>query len=66
VNLHVKSGRDDTALVQAAIKFDDDSLGAVIVDDLKFTNIACVAVNRKGNINMCVRRCCRWKGGTFT
>ena len=53
MNLHVKSGRDDTALVQAAIKFDDDFLGAVIVDDLKFTNIACVAVNRGESSNVC-------------
>jgi hypothetical protein len=37
---NVKTGRDDTTLVQAAIKFDDDLLGAVVVDDLKFANVS--------------------------
>lgn len=36
----VKTGGDDTALVQAAIEFDDDLLGAVIIDDFKFSNVA--------------------------
>lgn len=41
VNLHVKSGGNDTAFVQAAIEFDDDFLGTVIVDDFKFANVSC-------------------------
>ena len=37
---NVESGGDDTTLVQAAIKFDNDLLGAVVINDLKFTNVS--------------------------
>ena len=37
---NIETGGDDTALVQAAIKFNDDLLGAVVVDDLEFANVS--------------------------
>lgn len=40
-NGNIESGGYDTALVQAAIKFDHDLLGAMIVDDLELTNVSC-------------------------
>ena len=41
VNLHVKSGGDDTAFVEAAIELDDNLLGTVIIDNLEFPNVSC-------------------------
>ena len=40
VNLNVEARGDDTALVQAAVKLDDDLASAVVIDDLKLTNVA--------------------------
>ena len=36
----VEAGRDDGALVEAAVQVDDDLAGAVVVDDLKLANVA--------------------------
>jgi len=38
--LDVEAGGDDTSLVEAAIKLDDDLAGTVVIDDLEFTNVA--------------------------
>ena len=40
VDLHVESGGDDAALVESAGELDDDLLGAVVVHDLEFANVA--------------------------
>jgi len=40
VELDVKTGRDDTALVQAAVQLNDNLASAVVVDDLELTNVA--------------------------
>lgn len=40
VEADVVAGRDDTALVEAAVELDDDLAGAVVVDLLKLANIA--------------------------
>lgn len=36
----VVAGRDDTALVEAAVELDDDLAGAVVVDLLELANVA--------------------------
>jgi len=43
--LDVKAGADHTSLIDAAIELDDDLAGAVIIDLLKFANIAMLLHN---------------------
>ncbi len=39
VQSNIKSGRDDTALVQSTKEVDDDLSASVVVDDLELSNI---------------------------
>jgi len=40
VEVDVVAGRDDTALVEAAVELDDNLAGAVVVDLLELANVA--------------------------
>ena len=40
VNSDVESGRDDTGLVQSAVKLDDDFAASVVVDNLELADVA--------------------------
>ena len=42
VDGNVEAGRNDTALVQAAVELDDNLAAAVVVDDFEFANVACM------------------------
>ena len=37
---HAEAGRDDTALVDAAVQLDDDLVRAVVIDDVEVLNVA--------------------------
>ena len=41
----VVAGGDDTGLVQAAVKLDDNLAGTVVVDLLEFTNVAWIEIH---------------------
>jgi hypothetical protein len=41
VELDVKAGTNDTALVETAIELNDNFVGPVVVDDFEFSNVAC-------------------------
>ncbi len=41
VKLHVIAGGDDAGLVDAPKKVDHNLVGAVIIDDLKFSDVSC-------------------------
>jgi hypothetical protein len=38
---NVEAGRDDTGLVQAAVKLDDNLAATVVVDELELADVAC-------------------------
>ncbi len=40
IDLHVESGGDDSALVEASVQLDYDLLRAVVIDNFEFTNVA--------------------------
>lgn len=43
-DLDVEAWGDYTSLVQTSIELDDDFAGTMVIDDLKFTDIACNCV----------------------
>lgn len=38
--LNIEAGRDDTTLVEAAIKMDDDLSSTMVINDFKLVNVA--------------------------
>ena len=40
IHWDIETGGDDTTLVEATVEFDNNLLGAVIVDDFEFTNVS--------------------------
>lgn len=40
IDLHVESGGDDSALVEASVQLDYDLLRAVVIDNFEFTDVA--------------------------
>lgn len=47
VDGNVEAGRDDAALVQAAVQLDDNLAAAVVVDNLEFANVACRCISTR-------------------
>lgn len=45
---HAEARRDHTALVDAAVEVHDNLAGAVVVDDLKVTDVACECQRMSG------------------
>jgi len=68
VDRNIESGGDDTALVEAAIEFNDNFLRTVVVDDFEFTNISCGVVilgYQKGGTGL-VRKMSQMSRRSFT
>ena len=47
VDRDVKTGRDNSAFVQAAIKLNYDFLRAVVINDFKLANVPCVEITQR-------------------
>ena len=68
---HVETGGDDSALVETAVEFDYDLLGAVVIDNFEFTNVSYIleltcATITQIEVSIYVEKCNRLKGGSFS